>query len=415
LTSRIRQITQIGNPYLRHLRIPYLRYLRIPFGTIYFASVLARVRALAWPVGLLALAAVVYLVRIQHEMVDFDVYRMAGARAIAAEPLYRLEDGHYQFKYFPAFAFVMAPFAWLNRDTAKIVWFALSVALLTAFVRWSVAALPARRRTGRVLVWLTILLMAKFYAHELTLGQTNILLGTLLIGSLVAAQLDRPGLSGAIVGLAVLVKPYALVMVPWLAISGGPRALVTVATVLVTGLLVPTLVYGWTGNLQLISDWYRTVADTTAANVLIAENVSLGTMWAKWIGAGEVAWWLALMTGAAAVALVIAGWTKRRQVEAPEYLEFGQLMLLVPLLSPQGWDYVLLLATPAVICLVDRLTEMAKPWRAVTVVALALMSFTIYDLLGRSLYHWFMAISIVSVSALALGASLAYLRIRALA
>jgi hypothetical protein len=108
-------------------------------------------------------------------------------------------------------------------------------------------------------------------------------------------------------------------------------------------------------------------------------------------------------------------WIHRRHVEEPEYLEFGQLMLLVPLISPQGWDYVLLLATPAVICFVDRLTEMAKPWRIVTVLALALMSFTIYDLVGRSLYLWFMSISIVSVSALALAASLAYLRIRALA
>jgi hypothetical protein len=76
---------------------------------------------------------------------------------------------------------------------------------------------------------------------------------------------------------------------------------------------------------------------------------------------------------------------------------------------------VLLLATPAVICLVDRLAEMAKPWRIVTVLALALMSFTIYDLVGRGFYLWLMSISIVSVAALALVASLSYSRIRALA
>jgi len=38
-------------------------------------------------------------------------------------------------------------------------------------------------------------------------------------------------------------------------------------------------------------------------------------------------------------------------------------MLLIPLVSPQGWDYVLLLATPAVVCLVDRWGELTKWWQ----------------------------------------------------
>ena len=71
----------------------------------------------------------------------------------------------------------MAPFALVDREAAKAIWFALSAGLLTAFVRWSVRALPERRRSERALLWLTVLFMAKFYAHELTLGQTNILLG----------------------------------------------------------------------------------------------------------------------------------------------------------------------------------------------------------------------------------------------
>ena len=48
---------------------------------------------------------------------------------------------------------------------------------------------------------------------------------------------------------------------------------------------------------------------------------------------------------------------------APEYLECALLMLLIPLVSPQGWDYVLLLATPAVVCLVDRWREFPTIWR----------------------------------------------------
>ena len=57
---------------------------------------------------------------------------------------------------------------------------------------------------------------------------------------------------------------------------------------------------------------------------------------------------------------------RRARVSSPSYLEFGLLMLLVPLISPQGWDYVLLLATPAVVCLVDRFDEVTMPWRITT-------------------------------------------------
>ena len=64
-------------------------------------------------------AAIMFMTKIRSEMVDFGVYRTAAARALHAEPLYRVDDGHYQFKYLPAFALAMAPFASLDREAAK--------------------------------------------------------------------------------------------------------------------------------------------------------------------------------------------------------------------------------------------------------------------------------------------------------
>jgi hypothetical protein len=90
-------------------------------------------------------------------------------------------------------------------------------------------------------------------------------------------------------------------------------------------------------------------------------------------------------------------------------------MLLVPLLSPQGWDYVFLLATPAAVCLVDRFSELRPTWRLVAIAGIALMSFTIYDLLGRALYTRLMALSVVSVGALILVVTLVQVRRQRLA
>ena len=171
--------------------------------------------------ALIVLGVVAYTARIQHEMVDFVTWRQSAVQALHAEPLYRVEDGHYQFKYLPAFAVIMAPLGALDEDTGKMLWFAISVGLLAALLRWSVVALPGRRLSQPTLVWITVILMAKFYLHELVLGQTNVLLGALLVGALVAVQRDRPLVAGALVGAAVFVKPYALILMPWLLVTKG--------------------------------------------------------------------------------------------------------------------------------------------------------------------------------------------------
>lgn len=374
-----------------------------------------RFRPFIWPAAIVLVAAIVYFVRVQEEMADFKVYRTAAARAVAGEPLYRESDGHYQFKYLPAFAFAMVPFAGLDEEAAKVVWFAMSVGLLSALIRWAVRALPERRRAERVLVWLSILLMGKFYAHELNLGQTNILLGTILLGALLSAQTDLPRAAGALVAVGIFVKVYAVVLVPWLVLVAGVPGLLVCLAVLVVGLALPAVVYGWAGNLEQLAGWYRTITDTSAPNLLQPENISFATMWAKWIGPGDVAMRLAVATGVAAALLAVWVMRRRRGIFDPSYLEFGLLMLLVPLLSPQGWDYVLLLATPAIVCLVDRVAEMSRSWRIVTWSAIAVMSFTIFDLLGRTLYTRLMALSVVSVAVCVLVVSLSYLRWRELA
>ncbi|HEX9636219.1 MAG TPA: glycosyltransferase family 87 protein [Acidobacteriota bacterium] len=374
-----------------------------------------RVRPLLLPLVIALLAAAAYRARIADEMMDFQVYRTAAARALAAEELYRPADGHYQFKYLPAFAVGMAPFAILGVETAQALWFALSVALLLVTVRWSLHGLPARRRSAPVLAGLTVLLMGKFYAHELTLGQANILLATLLVAALLAVQNDRARVAGLLVGLGAFVKPYALILLPWLALDRGLVAALPALAVLLIGLLAPAAIYGWTANLDLLAGWYRTATGSTASNLLGIDNVSLAAMWAKWIGPGSTASALAAATAIAALGLVVVVWRRRRGIDRPEYLEWALLMLLIPLISPQGWDYVLLLGTPAVVCVLDRWADVTPGWRWLTGAALAFMGLTLFDLMGRALYSRFMALSGVSVAALAVAGLLAHLRWRKLA
>ena len=356
------------------------------------------------------------LVRFKRaELVDFVVPRTAAVRYLAHEPLYRPDDGHFQYKYFPAFALFMVPFTWLPKEVAEGAWFTLTAAMAFAFVRLSLLALPDRRLSSQALVWLTVLLTGKFFVKELAFGQFNLPVGLLLIGAVIAAQHGRGLTAGAAIAAGVFVKPYSLVLVPWLARTSGWRPFVPFTLVTAAGLILPALTYGWAGNLTLLHEWYRTVTDTTGPNLLSADNISFASMWAKWIGPGPLAGALALGSAVTAVAAGGAVMLRRRQVAEPIYLEAAYFCVLIPLLSPQGWDYVLLLGLPGYMCLVDRWRDLSGGWRAVALTGFCLTSFTIFDLLRRTLYIRLVELAAVSVGAVLIAACLIRLRWKALA
>src|SRR5437867_12096264 len=65
--------------------------------------------------------------RVVRKMRDFEVYWTAASRAARAEPLYRVEDGHYQFKYLPSFAVIARRMARLSLRAARTLWFGTAV------------------------------------------------------------------------------------------------------------------------------------------------------------------------------------------------------------------------------------------------------------------------------------------------
>jgi hypothetical protein len=375
-------------------------------------------RTLLWSAGLFLLAATIFATARfarQRDFYDFVVYRIAADRALAAAPLYRPDDGHYQFKYFPAFAVAAIPLAKIDQDFAIAVWFFLSFGLLVAFVRRSVRALPERRHGELALALLTTLLLGRFYVRELIFGQDNVLFGLVLVLALAALQVRRVALAGALVAMTVFIKPNGVVFLPWIAVAGGLTAAAWSAAGLAAGFALPAIVYGWRGNLELLSGWYTTVTSTTGENLLSLQNISLATMWAKWVGPGTAAAVLALTSGVALLALAAWVWTVRGRVSSPDYLEIALLMLLVPLVSPQSWDYVLLLGTPAVVCLVDRLPEVSRRWQFVIGAALVFTGFTFFDVVRRTLYYGIQRTSLLTVAAIVLAIGLVHLRSRALA
>lgn len=362
------------------------------------------------------LLAVVFAERVSRKMPDLEVYWTAAVRARAAEPLYRVEDQHYQFKYLPAFAVLAIPIGWLPLAAAKGVWFATSALLLVALVASSVSLLPERRKPLVLLAVVTILAMAKFFGHELVLGQMNLLLAVVVVLALTALRTGRhEAAAGALLALAVVVKPYAIIFVPWLLARRRTASIAAVSIGLVAALALPAVIYGVGGDVELHRAWWRTVTESTAPNLTNADNVSIAAMYAKWIEPGRTAAVLAICTNVMLLSVAAVMFARRRRVPFPEGLEGALLLTLIPLLSPQGWDYVLLVSTPAVVFLVNYEDRLPRVLRALSIAALATVAFSLYDVMGRRAYAAFMAMSIVSVCYVVLVAALGSLRARAAA
>ena len=113
--------------------------------------------------AIVALAFALFMLRVSRNMPDFEVYWMGAGRAARAEPLYRAEDQHYQFKYLPAFAVLTIPLSFVPLPVAKAVWFASSVALLVLLVAMSVRLLPDRRKPTTLLAVIVIVVLGKFF------------------------------------------------------------------------------------------------------------------------------------------------------------------------------------------------------------------------------------------------------------
>jgi hypothetical protein len=97
-------------------------------------------------------------------------------------------------------------------------------------------------------------------------------------------------------------------------------------------------------------------------------------------------------------------------VRSPLGLEAALLLTIMPLVSPQGWDYVLLLATPAMAFLVNYEDRLSAGWRLASGIAVAIAAFTLFDIMGRHAYAAFMSTSMLTICFLVVIGALRALR-----
>jgi hypothetical protein len=364
------------------------------------------------------LSIIIFHFRIKDEMGDFEVNYNAGKRLRWAETLYRVDDGHYMFKYLPSSAFLYLPLSHLPLDVAKAVWYFLILAAVVLILSLSNRLLSNGNKSICTLI-LPLVILAKFYLRELKLGQINAFVTAVLLLMLWNLLPDTKKNSpkkdlwaGFLWGLAVAMKPYAVVFLPYLVIKQRWRALLSGFVFLGLAILSPAVFYGLQGNFIVLQEWYSTLSKSTPGLLASADNISIIAFFTKWMGPNDQSMMLSAGVILILAILVFVLILKGKDMSRAHVLECSLLLLLIPLVSPLGWDYTLLMSTLAIMLIIQKFTTYSKLWRTILIINFALIFFLSYDLLGRELYVTIMLWSIPTLNFLILGGYLAYLRFK---
>ncbi len=343
----------------------------------------------------------------------------AGKRLRVAETLYREADEHYQFKYLPASALLYTPLTLLPLPAAKAVWYGLILTCSALLIFLSFRLMPHPEKQRRYVWLIPPLILLKYFFREWDLGQINTVVTVTLLFMITqlaeAARKESPRseiLAGVLWGVSVALKPYAVLFLPYLVLKQKWKSVFSGILTLGTAVLLPSLYYGFQGNLLVHKEWWATLSKSTPALLSSQDNISLFAFFIKWMGDTPFALWLAGLAIACLALLVlwmiVLGW----QLPQATFLEGAALLLCIPLVSPLGWDYTLIMGLPILMLVLAHFSYFSRFWRIVLGLNLMVVSISFYDVLGSRIYAAFMSWPVTTVIFLMILGSGFYLRIR---
>jgi len=373
-----------------------------------------------------------FLFRVKEEMRDFEVNYKAAQRLKAGETLYQTQDSHYMFKYLPFSAFLYLPLSFFPLNLAKAIWYFFIIFCSFSLFYLSKKILLSEGKSTYLIV-LPLLILAKFVLREIQLGQINAAVAVVLLLMVqffadgfpqqVAAQplkliserkhnSKKEIYAGLCCGLATALKPYAFIFFPYFLVKKRLKPLLSGLGFMLLALLLPSFFYGLKGNITVLKEWISTLSRSTPIYFTSQDNISIIALFSKWTQNQNLSLFLAGGVIALLALLVLMLILKGRGMSRASILECSILLILIPLVSPLGWDYTLLISALGVMLAIHNFFSYSRFGRFLLASNFIVVAFSLYDLMGRRLYSKFMSWSVITINFLILIGYLAYLRFK---
>ncbi len=196
---------------------------------------------------------------------DFTVYRDAAAAVLHGEDPYSIRNVRgWAYVYPPPYSIAMIPFALLPLPVSVLAWYFVCAGLTISAVVMSgqlAAAGITNERKRLAILFIPALIVSVWFTVGLTRGQASVLMSWLVIAAIFWEKKGKTAAGAACLGGAVLLKAFALTLLCYYAWRHKWKMVaVTLVAILLGGLILPSAVFGWHGNLHYISEWTREVA-----------------------------------------------------------------------------------------------------------------------------------------------------------
>jgi hypothetical protein len=213
---------------------------------------------------LLWIAAAIFVVTaafglyVSSHPMDFRVYHY-GARGVfnGTRPVYGVNSGlgwpmHY--RYPPLFLLLFTPFTFLPLGLGAAVWVALKIGVLAAL-------LSEMFRSGLKPSIVGVVFIAPYLIEEFRYGNAQFFVIAMTMASLLIVR-ERPVTAAAALALGICTKVWPFFFVPYLAARRDWKVVGWTMLFVVALMLLPSVYFGFEGNMHLIRQWYEQESGT---------------------------------------------------------------------------------------------------------------------------------------------------------
>jgi len=360
--------------------------------------------------------SLVYQYFVKKDMTDFGVCYQGGERIIKGETLYRVSDGHLQYKYSPASAVFFSLFTVFPYEVAKYIWYLSELVFLFLSLFISYDILPSKQKKKGLVLIFSFLVLVKFFGREIELGQVNIFIFFLLI-MMVKALLNKKDVKGGLLlGFSLIFKPYGLVFLPYFILKKRFKLIASSLGTILIGLILPVIYYGLKGDITVLTAWQKTLSQSTPGLIDHYDNASIFAFFLKIVPdeSRGLAFMFIICSGLliafSFLWMMILG--KKENMNKPEVLEYSFLFVLIPLFSPLAWYYNYLYSILTIVFLINYADKFPKVLKYVLIANLIIIGGSLREVLGKDAFRFYTGYSLVVISYLIILFHLFYLRVR---
>jgi hypothetical protein len=337
---------------------------------------------------------------------DFKVYYSAAQALISGEQVYGvpfgLDTGFY--KYSPFVAMLFVPYTFFPYEIAATIhfWVLCAATILTIIILERLLSRyfpPVKTKTENILMSLALLCILLHLVREFHLGNINMLLLFFASAGLIYTLNAKHILGGIFIGLAIIIKPYFLILIlPFIA-AGKWKTLISIAVTMIAAFLIPVVVGGFWNNILLHTEW---IDSMRAHSGYLSSNHTIQSLLHYYLGLQTGTWFTYFLIALISMSyFFIFFFLKRGNQFTPQFLfvsGYFCLLAIVPNIVVTDTEHFLL-SLPLIMILLRYIAENKN--RLLTAEFVILIFFyegNSTDLLGKNLSGRFEGMGLLGIS-----------------